>query len=161
MLNKIKKAFQKEEQTDAQPLHIEGVAPAPITPEPDEAEVAAQALLESMSQQKKEKKEEKPEEGTAAYYEGLADRIRQAHDAATLRVMRFVAYCEQQLRKPNVPATGKDSLALMEVELYKRIDTVEREGGELKKRWQRCLAEIIVRQMKAIQAESIEEPDNE
>lgn len=161
MLNKFKKAFQKEEQTAAQPLHIESVAPAPITPEPDDAEVAAQALLESMSQQKKEKKEQKPEEGTAAYYKDLADRIRQAHDAATLRVMRFVAYCEQQLHKPNVPATGKDSLALMEVELYKRIDTVEREGGELKKRWQRCLAEIIVRQMKAIQAESIEEPDDE
>lgn len=146
MLDKIKKAFQKEEQADTQPLRIEGVNPAPMTPEPDEAEVAAQALLESMAQQKKEREERKPKEGTAAYYEGLADRIRQAHDAATLRVMRFVAYCEQQLRKPNVPATGKDSLALMEVELYKRIDTVEREGGELKKRWQHCLAEVIIRQ---------------
>ena len=38
---------------------------------------------------------------------------------------------------------------MLEAELYKRVDTVEREQGDLKRRWQHCLADIIVRRMKA------------
>ena len=76
-----------------------------------------------------------------------ADRIRQAHAKAELRTRRFVAWCEQELKRDDIPLDGKDSLAQMETELYKRIDTVDREGGELKRRWQHCLAEIIVRRM--------------
>jgi hypothetical protein len=79
----------------------------------------------------------------------LANRMRLAHDQATMRAMRFLAWCEQELPKHDLPLEGKDSLQQMEVELYKRIDTVERAGGELKRRWQHCLAEVIVRQMTA------------
>lgn len=61
--------------------------------------------------------------------------------------MRFVTWCEQELEKRDLPIEGKGSLAQMEAELYKRIDTIERVGGELKHRWQHCLATVIVRRM--------------
>lgn len=63
--------------------------------------------------------------------------------------MRFLSLCEQELQKRNIPAYGNGSIALLEVELYKRIDIVDREGGELKKRWQECLAEATLRLMEA------------
>lgn len=163
-----------------QPLRIEGISPAPLTPEPDEAELAAQALLEHMCEQsrkdhlkdrhkdrhkdhhkdtEKDKaagsvpvgfadgKPEAPRD--AAYYRQLADRIRQAHEAATQRTLRFVAFVEQELQKPSLPLSGPGSLGLLEAELYKRLDVIERRGGELKKRWQHCLATVIVRRMQA------------
>lgn len=61
--------------------------------------------------------------------------------------MRFVTWCEHELEKRDLPIEGKGSLAQMEAELYKRIDTIERVGGELKHRWQHCLANVIVRRM--------------
>jgi hypothetical protein len=79
--------------------------------------------------------------------------------------MRFLAYAEQQLesplftdnsslflrpdgsKRPEVERTPHSSLNDIERELYKRQDVVEREGGELLKRWRHCLAEVIVRQM--------------
>lgn len=138
-------------------LRVDGVGDAPFTQEPDEAEVAAHALLESLSGRKPIHKanadSEKPERGTKEYYDALADRIRKAHDAATLRTMRFVSFCEQELRKPDLPKDGPGSLALLESELYKRIDTIEREGGELEKRWQHCLAEVTVRLMGVVDSE--------
>ena len=170
------------ETPEPQPLRIEGTTQAPLTPEPDDAELAAQALLEVMAQEvssfkffgersgraerqvsgKKRKKhgdnlkpetvadgDLKPETKDAAYYRRMAERMRQARDQATLRTMRFLAWCEQELKKPGLPLEGKGSLQQMEVELYKRIDTVERVGGELKRRWQHCLANVIVRQMPA------------
>ena len=157
-----------------QPLRIEGVKPAPLTPESDDAELAAQALLESMvSEELRVKSEEfataqhdstaqpnqpssishqpskspQPSVRDAAYYRRLAERIRLARDQATLRTMRFVTWCEQELEKRDLPIEGKGSLAQMEVELYKRIDTIERVGGELKQRWQHCLANVLVRRM--------------
>ena len=150
-------ARQQEQQTP-QPLRIEGTTQAPLTPEPDDAELAAQALLEVMANpavvqegEGKPEPDEKPEALTAAYYQRLArqmaERERQARDQATLRTMRFLAWCEQELKKPDLPMEGKGSLRQMEVELYKRIDTVERVGGELKTRWQHCMAQAIVRQM--------------
>lgn len=63
--------------------------------------------------------------------------------------MRFVAFCEQELQKPSLPLSGPGSLGLLEAELYKRLDVIERRGGELKKRWQHCLATVIVRRMQA------------
>ena len=146
---------KKKEKTEAEPLRIEGIAPASLTPEPDDLEQAAEALLESLSPDpslkrrgvKKQADSQPAEKGTAEYYHRLAERIRQAHDAATLRTMRFIAFCEQELRKPGLPKEGPGSLALLEAELYKRIDTIEREGGELKRRWQHCLAEVTVRLM--------------
>ena len=85
----------------------------------------------------------------SAYYHRLAERIRQAYDAATLRAMRFVAFCEQELKKADLPLEGPGSLWLLNVELMKRIDTIERVGGDLKRRWQHCVAEVTVRLMKA------------
>lgn len=138
------------------PLRIEGVKSASLTPEPDDAELAAQALLESMCDVKSKMEDvievaddaHQPSVRDAAYYRRLAERIRLARDQATLRTMRFVTWCEQELEKRDLPIEGKGSLAQMEAELYKRIDTIERVGGELKRRWQHCLAEAIVRQMK-------------
>lgn len=143
--------FVRREDKEPEPLRIEALGNAPMTPEPDEAELAAEAVLEYMSHSRHARKEEppKPKEGTSEYYEMIADRIRTAHTAAALRTLRFLAYCEQELQRPHLPVSGPASLSLLEVELYKRIDTVEREGGELKRRWQHCLAEVTVRLMNA------------
>lgn len=161
---------QQEQKPAPQPLRIEGIGPAPLTPEPDEAELAAQALLEHMCESlnmehgtlniKANAREPKKkmvngqssmvnEPRDAAYYRQLADRIRQAHEAATQRTLRFVAFVEQELQKPSLPLSGPGSLRLLEEELYKRLDVIERRGGELKKRWQHCLATVIVRRMQA------------
>jgi hypothetical protein len=94
-------------------------------------------------------KSHQPSVRDAAYYRRLAERIRLARDQATLRTMRFVTWCEQELEKRDLPIEGKGSLAQMETELYKRIDTIERVDGELKRRWQHCLATVIVRLMQA------------
>lgn len=158
----IKKLFgnlQKDVQPQA--LRIDGIAEAPLTPAPDDAELAAQAVLEMMCDGRG-----KMEDGrgshqpsaieyqpsalspqTSEYYHQLANRIRLARQTSRLHTTRFVAYCERTLQRPDLPEDGPDSLSLLEKELYKRIDTVEREGGELKRRWQHCLAEVTVRRM--------------
>lgn len=138
------------------PLRIEGIPEAPFTQEPDDAELAAQAVLEMMSGkkaqslQKTPNNQDVPNNQTSAYYHALADRIREAHRSSVLRTVRFVAFCELELQKPDLPLYGKDSIAQMERELYKRIDVIEREGGELKRRWQHCLAEVTVRLIKGL-----------
>lgn len=146
---------QKGQGVEPVPLRIEGTKPAPLTPEPDDAELAAQALLESMCDGRSKMEDvrevaadaHQPSVRDAAYYRRLAERIRLARDQATLRTMRFVTWCEHELEKRDLPIEGKGSLAQMEAELYKRIDTIERVGGELKHRWQHCLANVIVRRM--------------
>lgn len=152
--------FRKKEQQALQPLRIESIADAPMTVEPDDAEIAAQAILEMMCEEASTQKGQSPlraeEQGAgkpscdAAYYRQLAVKIRKAHEAARLRTMRFVTFCEQELQKKDIPLTGKSSLTFLETELFKRLDTIEREGGELKRRWQHCLAEVIVRQENAV-----------
>jgi hypothetical protein len=179
----FKNIFRRKEKPAPQPLRIEGVPPAPLTPEPDDAELAAQALLEMMSERSTPgpsllrrginaiKRRKKPAEevttplhqqggagGRSAYYKALAERIRQAHDAATMRTMRFVAFCEERLKEKHLPLEGPGSLGLLNVELMKRIDTIERVGGDLKRRWQHCLAQVLVRLMNAGHADSA---DNE
>ena len=173
-----KRSDEGVQQADAKPLRIDGTKPVALTPEPDDAELAVQALLEIMTRKEAlgrrtlategtQERGARPEdacyrrdartrdartrieERTAEYYRMLADRMRRAHDQATMRAMRFLAWCEQELPKHDLPLEGKGSLQQMEVELYKRIDTIERAGGELKRRWQHCLAEVIVRQMTA------------
>lgn len=157
-LRNIFQRKRKKQQQDPQPLRIEGVAAAPMTPEPDDAELAAQALLEKMVESQgteslasllksRSREAGKAGEGTAAYYRELAERIRAAHTAARLRTSRFLSFCEQELKKPDLPLEGEGSLGLLEAELYKRIDTVEHDGGELKERWQHCLAVVTVRMM--------------
>lgn len=171
---------------DLLPLRIEGIGQAPLTPEPDDAELAAAALLELLvssgkSQVSSKHARKRPEaKGSttaepetlrsalplgssknlkpktsddtardARYYRHLADRIRQTREVQRQRCVRFLAFVEQELRKRHLPVYGDGSLGLLEAELYKRMDIVDREGGELKRRWQHCLAEVTVRLMKA------------
>ena len=137
---------------EATPLRIEGVR-TELTPTPDDAELAATALLESLGRKgrvqktpntPKTRNTPKTQNKDSAYYRRLADRIREGHATEARLATRFVAYCEQELRNP-LPPPGR--LAALERELYQRLDIVEREGGELKRRWQHCLADITVRLM--------------
>lgn len=138
-----------------------------MTMEADNAELAAQALLEVMldKQKRRRKKsdvsdksetsEKSGESGkpntlqTSEYYHQLSDRIRKAYASSRQCTLRFLCYCEQQLRNQDIPLYGADSLNIMQAELYKRIDVVDREGGDIKARWQHCLAEVTLRQMEA------------
>lgn len=162
-----------------QRLAIEGIAPAPITPEPDAAEQAAAALLESLacpgskvqdSRFKKDTPAPPPSltgdgQGSVAYYTALAARIREGREMEERACRRWLAYCEQQLQahhqtphaidkgaETSTPDTPSDrtaaALAALANGLYERQDVVDRVGGELQKRWQRCLAEVTVREMK-------------
>ena len=166
----IKKFFRRKEEDapqeqtvqESQPLSIEGIPPAPLTPEPDDAELAAQALLEHLmaaasdkgrhngnTKSRDNEKAEAAPPRDADYYRHLARKMREAREAARLRVTRFLAFVEQELKKPDLPAFGDGSLGLLEAELYKRLDIVEHEGGELLRRWQHCLALVTVRLMQA------------
>ncbi len=160
------------------PLSISGIPPAPLTPEPDDAELAAQAILETLASDSRvssfkskvsSKKKKTPEtrnlnaEGVASdkrersgksetrdaeHFRELAEKIRNAREVSRSRTLRFICYCEQQLQQAELPEVGKNSLSLLETELYKRIDIVDHVGGDLKRRWQHCLAEVTVRRAK-------------
>jgi len=157
----FKNIFRHKEKQEPQPLRIEGVPPAPLTAEPDDAELAAAAFLEHMCDVRGKREDVEGKRQPSAvnrqasdvhdvkYFRALAERIRQAHDATRLRTMRLVAFCEQELKKADLPLEGPGSLGLLNVELMKRIDTIERVGGDLKRRWQHCLAEVTVRLMQA------------
>lgn len=139
-----------------------------MTMEPDKVELAAQALLEVMIDKQKRRRKKadapsksetseksdksgstKPNLQTSEYYHQLSGRIRQAYASSRQRTLRFLCYCEQQLRNPGIPLFGAGSLNLMQAELLKRIDLVDRVGGEIKARWQHCLAEVTLRQIEA------------
>ncbi len=136
---------RKEESGEAMPLCIEAMPAAPLTPEPDDAEAAAAALLDSMATQPKSRNNGKstPAKGSTVYYHFLSSRIRDARGQERRAAMRFVAFAEKTL--------GNNSkLAELEQGLFKHQDTVEREGGELLRRWQHCLAEVTVRLMEEV-----------
>lgn len=150
--------LHKKGKATPRPLRIEGIGEAPFTAEPDAAERAAQQLLELISASGNQRsdiaqggtvKGGKDVPHDAAYFRQLAERIRYAQRGAEIRVTRFVTACEYTLENKDLPYYGDGSLALLEAELYKRFDVVERAGGELKRRWQHCLAEVIVRLMDA------------
>ena len=167
MLDTIKRLFRRkhttphparEGQGERLPLRIEGVKPAPLTPQPDDAELAAQALLESLASPeqnrnndisdyrnngKQDGKTAQPRD--AAYYHALADRIRTARTAEARLVMRLLASVEEQLAEPT--ALYKGQWGDTEHKLYRAMDIAEREGGELHRRWQHCLANVLVRRM--------------
>lgn len=172
MLHKIQTFFgrlsaagQKQDYTP-QPLRIEGIT-TEITPEPDDAEIAAQALLESSPSSKergaKGRKRSKNNSQLStvnsqsgqqavkdiAYYQRLAERVKEGRAMEARQATRYVAYCEQELIKVEDGrfTVGNSQLSALEQELYRRKDIVEREGGELLRRWQHCLAECVVRQM--------------
>ena len=160
--------FRRREQPASQPLRIEGIPEAPFTAEPDDAELAAQAVLEMMARPatspsrgwrgaagalKPSSEESLPLRGGvggSVYYRALASRIREAHTKAARQAARFIYNCELMLQNKHLPLYGSGSVQLLETELYKRIDVVEREGGELKTRWQHCIADVTVRLMEAI-----------
>ena len=168
-----RKIFRGRGQREPKPLRIEGVRTT-MTPQPDDAELAAQALLESLAQKSqkprksaskrekddarisssereqtrpKGKGDKSPKQGTPEYYRQLSEKIRQTRAAEARLTMRFLAYCEEQLALPKELYVGQTGE--MESELYKRQSVAEREGGELLRRWQHCLAECIVRNMSA------------
>lgn len=148
-MNFIKKILCRRKQFKPQPkqLRIDGVK-ATLTPTPDDAELAAQALLESRiygdkepRRKSKTAKRDNNQPHDAAYYRNLSEKIKESHAADARSATRFVAYCEGQLKDQ------ASDFAELEYGLFKWQDTVEREGGELLKRWQKCLAECILRGM--------------
>lgn len=146
---------RKEFRPQPKQLRIDGVKTT-LTPKPDDAELAAQALLESIAPQPPKGGAVLPFRGWgltppsggrgADYYRSLSCKIRAAHEAERRAALRYVVYVEQQLSTPLPQGEGQE-VGLIERELYKHQDAVEREGGELLKRWRHCLAEVIVRQM--------------
>lgn len=128
-------------------LRIDGVS-TKMTPKPDDAELAAQALLEHKSQPKKagEKKikAKQPKEGTPEYYQQIGKKINEAHEQEARDAQRYLAYTEEELKEN----PSMDQLIEIERGLYQYQDAAEREGGELKKRWQHCLADVLVKRNK-------------
>ena len=179
LFNRKREDTPQEPSPAPQPLAIEGIPQAPLTPEPDEAELAAQALLEMMAAKQHGRRHakgarrnkditvscdnEKEEAATprdAAYYKHLARKMREAREATRLRLARFLAFVEHELKKPHLPTYGDGSLGLLEAELYKRLDIVEREDGDLKRRWQHCLARVTVRLMDATRNDHTDDTDS-
>ena len=128
-------------------LRIDGVKAPAMTPKPDDAELAAQALLEHLSEPKGRKKEPKakqPKEGTPEYYQQMSSKIKAAHEQEARDAQRYLAYTEEELKEN----PSMDQLIEIERGLYQYQDAAEREGGELKKRWQHCLADVLVKRNK-------------
>ncbi|MBR3467872.1 MAG: hypothetical protein IKH15_11730, partial [Bacteroidales bacterium] len=120
-----------------------------LTPEPDDAELAARALLESLASGPSVDgggEDGRPEKGSDGYYHDLAKRVRTGREDERRAALRFVACCEERLEKPAPQIEG------LEEGLFRHQTAVEREGGELKRRWQHCLAEVIVRRELAAEA---------
>jgi hypothetical protein len=146
------KIYRKKKMKDSvRTLRIDGVKTT-LTPKPDDAELAAQALLESRLNRptpdpspKGRGVNRKHADGTPEYYQDLSEKIRIAHEQDRRAAMRYVAYVEAQLKTPL--ALGEGLGVRLERGLYQHQDTIEREGGELKRRWQKCLATVIVKQM--------------
>ena len=130
-------------------LRIDGVKTV-LTAAADDAELAAHALLESRiygdKQQRRAAKQNGDQTRDAAYYQQVSDRVKEGREAEARSAMRFVAYCEQELENKHTDTRE------LELGLYKFQNIVEREGGELLKRWQHCLARCIVIETKSASA---------
>lgn len=146
---KIKNMFRRKPKDSPRPLSIDDTT-VTLTPRPDEAETAAAALLEMLTDETEitadNNKHPAPDKGTLEYYNALAERIRTNREYEMQRALRVVACCEEQLP---LPKTQSDNIRELENELYTVQAAVERERGSLLERWQRCLAEIVVRQIRA------------
>ena len=144
-------------------LRIDGTKTT-LTPKPDDAELAAQALLESKLRPTPGPSPEgrgvnrKHAEGTLEYYQDLSEKIKAAHEQERRAAMRYVAYCEEELKHQPSDISHLTSLS---VGLYQHQNAIEREGGELKQRWQKCLALVIVRQMPNIDDTDSTDKDTE
>ena len=162
------KIYRKKKMKDpVRTLRIDGVKTT-LTPKPDDAELAAQALLESRIERptpspspKGRGVNRKHADGTPEYYQDLSEKIRIAHEQDRRAAMRYVAYVEAQLKKEDGRRQMEDGSAVatstlytlnstlsdLERGLYAHQDAIEREGGELKRRWQKCLATVIMLEM--------------
>ena len=100
-------------------------------------------IQEYRNNEKQDGKAERPR--NAQYYHDLAARIRTARTAEARLTMRLLASVEEQLAEPT--ALYKGQWGDTERKLYRAMDVAEREGGELHRRWQHCLANVLVRQM--------------
>ena len=129
-----------------------------VTAKPDDAELAAQALLEHMSEPKgkKPKKAAQPKEGTPEHYQQLSGKIKEAHAQEARDAQRFLAYTEQELKQN----PSMEQLIEIESGLYGLEETIKREQGELKKRWDKCLAQCMVLLLKDNTASEIEPKSN-
>lgn len=127
-------------------LRIDGVKAPAMTPKPDDAELAAQAVLEHMGEKdrkpEKKAKAKQTKEGTPEFYQQMSGKIREAHATEALQAKRYLAYTEEELKEH----PSREQLAEIERGLYVLQDAAEREGGELKSRWQHCIAECILLQ---------------
>lgn len=126
------------------PLRIEGCN-VRMTPSPDNAELAAHVLLGLTAREFVEPKPQSADSTTrnASFYQSMSARIKDAQAFEYRMAIRCLVWCEQELQKNGSPD-------LLEKELYKHTGTVDRHGGELKRRWQHCLAMCIVRQMPTV-----------
>ena len=86
-----KKRFKPEPKS----LRIDGVSTR-MTAKADDAELAAQALLEHMSEgrggKKKEAKAVQPKENTPEYYQQMSGKIKEAHAQEARDAMRYLSY---------------------------------------------------------------------
>ena len=125
-------------------LRIDGVKAPAMTPGPDDAELAAQAVLEHMSEKghkpEKKAKEKQAKEGTPEFYQQMGGKIREAHESEALQAKRYLAYTEQELKEH----PSMEQLIEIERGLYQHQDAADREGGDLKKRWNNCLSMVMV-----------------
>ena len=166
-MNFIRRIFKRKEfKPQPKQLRIDGCKTS-MTATPDDAELAAQALLESRiygdKEQRKAAKKRQPSlratlrpsgqrtirhqtssTHDAQYYQELSEKIKESHEHDARMATRYVAYCEQDLS--SAISHQPSDIATLEHGLFKHQDTVEREGGDLLKRWQKCLAECIIRQ---------------
>ncbi len=156
-MNFLKKIFHRRREKKLSiinyPLSIDGVTPAPLTAEPDESELAAAAFLESFAERRNHgttepRKSANPAKGSKEYYKALSEKIKAAHEQDRRAALRYVAYCEAQITSAISPQPS--DIAMLKQGLFKYQNTVEREGGNLKRRWQHCLAEVTIRQMQAV-----------
>lgn len=159
MSSTIKAIFHRKPQSAPQPLSIEEDT-VRLTPRPDEAELAATALLEMLTGESdptaRHDKESKHGKDTPEYYHDLAHRIQANQEHKLWAAQRIVAYCEEQLGELR-PQDGK--VHELEDELYTVQSIVEREGAELFARWQHCLAEVAIRQMQQARREKTDDEE--
>jgi len=146
-------------------LAIAGIPAAPITPEPDDAELAAEAFLQTLSPlsrkgESRAKARKAAPNGSSEYYQQLAEKIKAAHEHERRAAKRFVAFAESELcHDARLPLSPKE-LASLEQGLFKHQETAEREKGELLRRWQHCLADVTVSLMEVIRNGEIVDPKN-
>ncbi len=136
-------------------MRIDGVS-IKMTPKPDDAELAAQALLEHMIEPKAKRRAKSAKEKTVdttpspAYYKQLGAKMREAHAAEARSCMRYLAYAEEELQQ----RPSREQMAEIEHGLYQFQSCVEREGGALKSRWQHCATECILLQQAQTDSET-------